>query len=158
MSVQSREISRGTYLIGSNLVLPNGLYSVRFVEGSGIVKIFSNVNKRYILICEYMDEEEQGNNKLTLIKGMLISVEGTLKIQLIRESWFKSGLDPKTESEVNQMCNFSQYVKEEGKIETLLDVIQNLVKNTNVDKITAMKSMGIKEEEFPIYLDLLEKQ
>ena len=56
------------------------------------------------------------------------------------------------------MCNFSQYVKEEGKIETLLDVIQNLVKNTNVDKITAMKSMGIKEEEFPIYLDLLEKQ
>ena len=75
MSVQSREISRGTYLIGSNLVLDNGLYSVRFIEGSGIVKIFSNVNKRYILICEYMDEEEQGNNKLTLIKGMLISVE-----------------------------------------------------------------------------------
>ena len=86
MSVQSREISRGTYLIGSNLVLPNGLYTVRFVEGSGIVKIFSNVNKRYILVCEYLDEEEQGNNKLTLINGMLISVEGTLKIQLIRES------------------------------------------------------------------------
>ena len=86
MSVQSREISRGTYLIGSNLVLDNGLYYVRFIEGSGIVKIFSNINKRYILICEYMDEEEQGNNKLTLIKGMLISVEGTLKIQLIRES------------------------------------------------------------------------
>ena len=80
-----KEISRGTYLIGSNLVLPNGRYSVRFVSGSGIVKVFSNVNKRYILICEYMDEEEQGNNKLTLIKGMLISVEGTLKVQLIND-------------------------------------------------------------------------
>lgn len=87
MSNIVREISRGTYLIGSNLVLDNGLYSVNFVDGSGIMKIFSNENKRYILICEYMDEDEQlNNNKITLLKGMLISVEGTLKVQIVRES------------------------------------------------------------------------
>lgn len=87
MSSVVREISRGTYLIGSNLVLDNGLYSVNFVDGSGIMKIFSNENKRYILICEYMDEDEQlSNNKITLFKGMLISVEGTLKVQIVSEN------------------------------------------------------------------------
>lgn len=87
MNTRSTELSKGTYLIGSNVVLANGIYSVSFIEGSGIMKIFSNVNKRYILICEYIDEDEQlSNNKITLFKGMLISIEGTLKVQLHRES------------------------------------------------------------------------
>ena len=84
MNIQSRIMSKGTYLIGSNLVLPNSNYFVRFIEGSGIVKVYNNENRRYILFCEYLDEEEQGNI-ITLNKGMLISVEGTLKVQLVQD-------------------------------------------------------------------------
>ena len=83
MNIQSRIMSKGTYLIGSNLVLPNSNYFVRFIEGSGIVKVYNNENRRYILFCEYLDEEEI--NIITLDKGMLISVEGTLKVQLVQD-------------------------------------------------------------------------
>lgn len=83
MNIQSRIMSKGTYLIGSNLVLPNGNYSLRFIDGSGIVKVYNNENRRYILFCEYLDEEEI--NIITLDKGMLISVEGTLKVQLVQD-------------------------------------------------------------------------
>lgn len=83
MNIQSRIMSKGTYLIGSNLVLPNSNYFVRFIEGSGIVKVYNNENRKYILFCEYLDEEEI--NIITLDKGMLISVEGTLKVQLVQD-------------------------------------------------------------------------
>ena len=114
-------------------------------------------NKNEIIMV-YLSKEKSMNEFIQTfndLRDRTLSID-KFKAQLKEEYDYE--LDDKTESEVNQMCNFSQYVKEEVKIETLLDVIRNLVKNTNVDKITAMKSMGIKEEEFPIYLDLLEKQ
>ena len=79
------ELSKGTYLIGSNLVLTNNTYTIYFIEGSGLIKIYNNENRQYILTCEFYDEDVQEKNKITLTKGMLISVEGTLKIQLIHE-------------------------------------------------------------------------
>ena len=66
-------------------------------------------------------------------------------------------LDNKTESEVSSMCNFSQYVKEEGKIEALIEAIKNIMKNFNVDALTAMKSLEIEEKDHPFYLNLLQE-
>lgn len=63
--------------------------------------------------------------------------------------------------EVNDMYALSDLIEkrgiEKGKFEALLETIQNLMKNNQVDEITAMKSMGIKEEDFPIYLGALKQ-
>ena len=53
------------------------------------------------------------------------------------------------------MCNFSQYVKDEGKFEANLNSIKNLMKNLNLDVITAMKALEFDEKDFPSYLKAL---
>ena len=100
-----------------------------------------------VMIMVYLSKEKSMNEMIQIFNDLRDRKLNMNQFKMHLKEEYDYELDDKTESEVNQMCNFSQYVKEEGKIETLLDVIQNLVKNTNVDKITAMKSMGIKEEE-----------
>ena len=59
------------------------------------------------------------------------------------------------ESEVTQMCDYGQYVKNKGEFEATLKHIRNIMKNFNVNELAALQSLEIEEKDYPLYLEAL---
>lgn len=122
------------------------------------------INKNEIIMI-YLSKESQSDFIQTLnhLRDRIFDVE---KYKFLLENKYGYQFDKKTESEVIDMCNFSQYVRNEGKLEgklegikeaTLLS-IKNIMKNFHVDALTAMKSLEIDVKDYSEYLDMLEVQ
>lgn len=65
----------------------------------------------------------------------------------------------KFKEEVIEMCNISDYFKqqgiEQGKFEALLIAARNIMKEFHVDELRALKSAGVEEKDIPAYLEAL---
>lgn len=71
------------------------------------------------------------------------------KTQLKEE--YNYELDDKTESEVSSMCNFSQYVREEAKIEERLETLQKRMKKHNFTLKEAMEDLDYDLKDYEFY-------
>ncbi len=55
------------------------------------------------------------------------------------------------------MCNISKGIKEEGRVETLVFAIRNMVDKLKMTPEQAMETMDIKKEEYSKYEELLKQ-
>lgn len=79
----NRDVQKeGVYIVGKDIHLNDGMYSLYYIQGSGIAKIYSNENKENLLFCEYLDnEEKKQHNNISIKQGFLIEISGTLNIE-----------------------------------------------------------------------------
>ncbi|WP_405758877.1 hypothetical protein [Anaerovibrio slackiae] len=62
----------------------------------------------------------------------------------------------KLEKEMNDMCNLSSGIREEGRLEATLNNIRNLMHTKNWSAEKAMSALGFDASEYPKYLALLQ--
>lgn len=80
-------LEEGTYTIGKNIKLNNGIYILEYVEGSGIARIYNDESKSTLDFCRYLDNSERKiYYNLKLKQDMFIQIEPSLKVKLIYEN------------------------------------------------------------------------
>ena len=62
----------------------------------------------------------------------------------------------KLEKEMNDMCNLSSGIREEGRLETTIDNIRNLMHTQNWSAEKAMNALGFDKAEYHRYLAMLQ--
>ena len=62
----------------------------------------------------------------------------------------------KLEKEMNDMCNLSSGIREEGKLEATIEFIKNIMFKKQSTAEEAMELLGIYKAEYPRYLAMLQ--
>ena len=62
----------------------------------------------------------------------------------------------KLEKEMNDMCNLSSGIREEGKLEATIEFIKNIMFKKQSTAEEAMELLGIDKAEYPRYLAMLQ--
>ena len=115
-----------------------------------------------VILCLGGPDNENYDGVLKLL-GVLLSPEaGIAEKRQILQGDFGIPMTETLESEVREMCNLSQGVRElgraEGHAEGLLASIRNLMANTGWSLEKAMEILGVPETDRTKYADLLQKQ
>ena len=74
------------------------------------------------------------------------------------ENEFDIPMTRELESEVSTMCNLSQSVKEEGRIDGILFALKNLMKNKGMPVEEAFTTLEVPEADWQKYRKLLAGQ
>ena len=108
------------------------------------------------------EDRENYGGILKLLDVLLSPKAGITEKWKILQDDFDISMTETLESEVQEMCNLSQGVRElgraEGHAEGLLASIRNLMANTGWSLEKAMEILGVPETDRSKYADLLQKQ
>lgn len=121
------------------------------------------------IIIIYLGQEDSDNPLLEFLKLIFrsdIPFEEKIK-QLKNEHQIQ--ISETFVKEVHEMCGLGDLVEkrgiaigikqgiEQGKFETTLNHIKKIMKNFNVDELSAIQTLEIDEKDFPIYLNALKE-
>jgi len=116
-----------------------------------------------VVMVHLGDSKDDHYEGLLKLLDVIFSGENTYeeKKQILGEE-YSIPMSQKLEGEVSSMCNLSKGVENrgilKGKIESKIEDIQNLMKNTGWSLIKAMDLLNIPETDREIYLDMLHNQ
>ena len=140
------------------------------VENQNAITAYK-MSEQYILGQAHINEEIYNKNEIVMVylskesSNSFIQLFNDLRDRKLNMNEFKTQLkeeynyelDDKIESEVNQMCNFSQYVKEEGRLEGRLEgidttMIQNIINmmdsfKLSIDQVMDGMKLSIQDKE-----------
>ena len=107
------------------------------------------------------NDEEADTGILKLLEVLLSSERKAEEKKRILEEEFFIQMDAALESEVTLMCNLSKGVREEGiqqgRQETLMESIANLMRSMKLTCEQAMAALGIPEADWEWYAKKLNK-
>ena len=101
------------------------------------------------IIVRLGDAEEKTDSEILNLMNTLLSSEVSVseKKRVLRDD-YQIAITEELESEVAEMCNLSQSVREKGKAEGKINTIVELVMDGLLSIRDAAKKLGVSEEEF----------
>ena len=123
-----------------------------------------------VMLCLGGEDSENYDGVLKLLDVLLSPKAGEAKKRRVLQQEFNIPMTETLESEVREMCNLSQGVRNlgraegraegrvEGRTEGLLTSIRSLMANTGWSLEKAMEILGVPETDRSEYADLLQKQ
>ena len=111
-----------------------------------------------VMICLGGPEVEHCDGILKLLHTLLSNETSEKEKQEVLENEFDIPMTRELESEVSTMCNLSQSVKEEGRIDGILFALKNLMKNKGMPVEEAFTTLEVPEADWQKYRKLLAGQ
>ena len=111
-----------------------------------------------VMICLGGPEAEHYEGILKLLHTLLSNKTSEKEKQEVLENEFDIPMTRELESEVSTMCNLSQSVKEEGRIDGILFALKNLMKNKGMPVEEAFTTLEVPEADWQKYRKLLAGQ
>lgn len=123
-----------------------------------------NYDKMKIIIISLNDKGMEGDNSIIrLLSTLLSTTESVEKRKQILESEFNIPMTKEIEEEVLEMCNLGMAVElkgvnrgiAQGREQSLLESIRNLMKNLKLSAEQAMDALGIPKDDQAHYAAML---
>ncbi len=140
------------------------------IQEENLIGMVSEKKENYdlmtvIMICLGNSQDDRYTGILKLLEVLLSSQKEPEEKKIILQNDFKIKMTKELESEVSLMCNLSKGVEErgiligleQGRIESILSAIQNLMDSMDWSAEQAMRALKIPESEQSVYSRKLNK-
>ena len=129
-------------------------------QGNDKLKLYKNCDLMNITFIHLSGKPDQSHHQLiSMLDILLARMDTETKKKKLQEE-HNLPMTIKLEKEMNDMCNLSSGIREEGrlegKLETTIDNIRNLMHTQNWSAEKAMNALGFDASEYPKYLALLQ--
>ena len=99
--------------------------------------------------------DQSHHQLISMLDTLLAKMDAEIKKKRLQEE-HNLPMTIKLEKEMNDMCNLSSDIREEGRLEATLNNIRNLMHTQNWSAEKAMSALGFDASEYPKYLALLQ--
>ena len=137
-------------------------------QGNDKLKLYPNCDLMNITFIHLSGKPDQSHHQLiSMLDVLLAEIDAETKIKKLQEE-HNLPMTIKLEKEMNDMCNLSSGIREEGiregevigihkgRLETTINNIRNLMHTQNWSAEKAMSALGFDTSEYPKYLALLQ--
>ena len=129
-------------------------------QGNDKLQPYKNCDLMNITFIHLSGKPDQSHHQLiSMLDVLLAKIDAETKIKKLQEE-HNLPMTIKLEKEMNDMCNLSSGIREdgrlEGRLETTIDNIRKLMHTQNWSAEKAMSALGFDTSEYPKYLALLQ--
>ena len=125
-------------------------------QGNDKLKVYENCDLMNITFIHLSGKPDQSHHQLiSMLNTLLARMDTETKKKKLQEE-HKLPMTIKLEKEMNDMCNLSSGIREEGKLEATIEFIKNIMFKKQSTAEEAMELLGIDKAEYPRYLAMLQ--
>ena len=125
-------------------------------QGNDKLKLYPNCDLMNITFIHLSGKPDQSHHQLiSMLNILLARLDTETKKKKLQEE-HNLPMTIKLEKEMNDMCNLSSGIREEGRIEATIQFIKNIMFKRHSSAEEAMELLGIDKAEYPRYLAMLQ--
>ena len=125
-------------------------------QGNDKLKLYPNCDLMNITFIHLSGKPDQSHHQLiSMLDTLLAKMDAETKKKKLQEE-HNLPMTIKLEKEMNDMCNLSSGIREEGRIEATIQFIKNIMFKRHSSAEEAMELLGIDKAEYPRYLAMLQ--
>ena len=125
-------------------------------QGSDKLTLYPNCDLMNITFIHLSGKPDQSHHQLiSMLDVLLAKMDTETKKKKLQEE-HNLPMTIKLEKEMNDMCNLSSGIREEGKLEATIEFIKNIMFKKQSTAEETMELLGIYKAEYPRYLAMLQ--
>ena len=125
-------------------------------QGNDKLKLYQNCDLMNITFIHLSGKPDQSHHQLiSMLDILLARMDTETKKKKLQEE-HNLPMTIKLEKEMNDMCNLSSGIREEGRLEATIEFIKNIMFKRQSSAEEAMELLGIDKAEYPRYLAMLQ--
>ena len=125
-------------------------------QGNDKLKLYKNCDLMNITFIHLSGKPDQSHHQLiSMLDILLAKMDAETKKKKLQEE-HNLPMTIKLEKEMNDMCNLSTGIREEGRLEATIEFIKNIMFKRQSSVEEAMGLLGIDKAEYPRYMAMLQ--